>query len=85
MPKKFKSIRNSGGLKIHLDETKELHRGFGYKTYRILRLAGLNTTNRAKAFKVVFDTIKDWDEIDNEEQAAKKAKAESEVESLKDA
>lgn len=66
---KFQSIKDKGGLKIHLDETKSLHRGFGYKTYRILRLAGLNVTNRARAFHVTFDTMKDWDSNDDREKA----------------
>lgn len=64
---KFQSIEDKGGLKIHLDESKHLHRGFGYKTYRILRLANLNVTNRARAFSVTFDTMKDWDHIDDRE------------------
>jgi hypothetical protein len=62
MRHKFPSIKDKGGLKIHLDTSKDLHRGFGYKTYRILRLAGLNRANRAKAFNVVNDTMKSWDE-----------------------
>jgi hypothetical protein len=66
---KFQSIKNKGGLKIHLEETKQLHRGFGYKTYRILRLAGLNVTNRARAFSVTFDTMKGWDAEDDSEKA----------------
>lgn len=66
---KFQSIKDKGGLKIHLDESKVLHRGFGYKTYRILRLAGLNVTNRARAFHVTFDTMKDWDANDDREKA----------------
>lgn len=66
---KFQSIKDKGGLKIHLDESKALHRGFGYKTYRILRLAGLNVTNRARAFHVTFDTMKDWDANDDREKA----------------
>lgn len=65
---KFQSIKDKGGLRIHLDESKDLHRGFGYKTYRILRLAGLNVTNRARAFNVTFDTMKDWDANDDRER-----------------
>lgn len=68
---KFQSIKDKGGLKIHLDESKTLHRGFGYKTYRILRLAGLNITNRARAFSVTFDTMKDWDANDDREKTDK--------------
>jgi hypothetical protein len=69
MPKhKFQSIKDKGGLKIHLDGSKQLHRGFGYKTYRILRLAKLNVTNRAKAFNVTFDTMKGWDIEDDREK-----------------
>jgi hypothetical protein len=99
MPKhKFKSIKQKGGLKIHLDggilvdkdgqeqripSTKPIHRGFGYKTFRILRLAKVNTTNMAKAFNVTFDTIKDWKAIDDEEQAAKRAKADAELDDLR--
>lgn len=65
---KFQSIKDKGGLKIHLDESKEMHRGFGYKTYRILRIAGLNVTNRARAFSVTFNTMKDWDNNDDRER-----------------
>jgi hypothetical protein len=65
---KFKSIKDKGGLRIHLDESKDLHRGFGYKTYRILRVANLNTTNRARAFNVTWDTIKEWDANDDRER-----------------
>jgi hypothetical protein len=65
---KFQSIKDKGGLKIHLDSTKDIHRGFGYKTYRILKLAKLNKTNRAKAFNVTFDTIKTWDIEDEREK-----------------
>lgn len=84
MPHRFQSIKDRGGLKIHLDETKPIHRGFGYKTYRILRLAQLNVTNRAKAFNVTFDTMKDWDANDDREQAKRGAKADKEVDKLKD-
>lgn len=66
---KFQSIKDKGGLKIHLNTTKELHRGFGYKTYRILRIAGLNVSNRARAFSVSFKTMKDWDVTDDGERA----------------
>lgn len=65
---KFQSIKDKGGLRIHLDESKQLHRGFGYKTYRILRLAGLNVSNRARAFHVTFNTIKEWDANDDRER-----------------
>lgn len=85
MRHKFQSIKGKGGLAVHLNETKSIHRGFGYKTYRILRVAGLNVTNRARAFSVTFDTMKEWDIIDDGEQAAKKAKQEAEVEALRDA
>lgn len=64
----FKSIKDKGGLKLHLNNSKAMHRGFGYKTYRILRLAGLNITNRARAFNVAFDTMKDWDANDDRER-----------------
>lgn len=70
---KFKSIKDKGGLKIHLDDSKDLHRGFGYKTYRILRIAGLNVTNRARAFSVTFDTMKDWDNNDDRERGVEPA------------
>lgn len=69
---KFLSIKDKGGLEMHLSETKHLHRGFAHKTYRILRLAKLNTTNRAKAFDVTFDTMKGWDIIDDQEQMSKR-------------
>lgn len=69
---KFLSIKDKGGLKMHLEESRPLHRGFGHKTYRILRLAKLNTTNRAKAFDVTFDTMKGWDIIDDLEQTARR-------------
>lgn len=84
MRHKFQSIKDKGGLKIHLDETKSLHRGFGFKTYRILRLAGLNITNRARAFAVTFDTMKDWDANDDREHAEKVAADEQALEDLKD-
>lgn len=67
--RKFQSIKDKGGLKIHLDASKELHRGFGYKTYRILRVAKLNVTNRARAFSVTFDTMKGWDAEDDRERS----------------
>lgn len=81
---KFQSIKDKGGLKIHLNETKQLHRGFGYKTFRILRLANLNVTNRARAFDVTFDTMKGWDAEDNKEQSEQKALDEHAIESLND-
>jgi hypothetical protein len=59
-------------LAVHLAETKPIHRGFGYKTFRILRLAKLNTTNMAKAFNVTFDTMKEWQNIDDQEQAIRR-------------
>lgn len=71
--KGFKSIKGKGGLKVHLDETKSLHRGLGYRTFKILRGAGLNKTSMRKAFNVTFDTMKDWWSIDDKEQAEKKA------------
>lgn len=79
---KFQSIKDKGGLKVHLDTSKAIHRGFGYKTYKILRLAGLNVTNRAKAFSVTFDTMKDWDGIYDDEQKAKRENAESGLNSI---
>jgi hypothetical protein len=83
MRHKFQSIKDKGGLKIHLNETRPMHRGFGYKTYRILRLAGLNVTNRARAFSVTFDTMKDWDQNDDREQAERRAEDEAALEELK--
>lgn len=80
---KFLSIEEKGGLKAHLDQTKRLHRGFGYKTFRILRLAKLNKTNMARAFNVTFDTLKDWLAIDDKEQAEKHATDEKAVDELK--
>lgn len=85
MPRhKFPTIKDKGGLKIHLDSQKSLHRGFGYKTYRILRLAGVNKTNRARAFNVTLDTIRNWDEEDNREQGERQAHQDAEVDKLKD-
>lgn len=84
MRHKFTSIKDKGGLKVHLNDTKSLHRGFGYKTYRILRLAQLNVTNRARAFSVTFDTMKEWDNIDNREQAEHRAADEAALQELKD-
>lgn len=83
MRHKFPSIKDKGGLKVHLNDTKQLHRGFGYKTYRILRLAGLNITNRARAFAVTFDTMKDWDSIDDREQQERRERDEKALEELK--
>lgn len=83
MRHKFKSIKDKGGLAVHLNESKSKHRGFGYKTYRILRVAGLNITNRARAFSVAFETIKEWDAIDDREQAERKVKDDKEVEALR--
>lgn len=85
MRHKFQSIKDKGGLRIHLDGSKQIHRGFGYKTYRILRIAGLNVTNRAKAFNVGFDTMKDWDANDDREQAERKSRHEAGIEELRDA
>jgi hypothetical protein len=76
MPRhKFLSIKDKGGLKVHLDGSKELHNGFGYKTYRLLRILKLNITNRARAFSVTFDTMKDWDNNDDREQIERAAQA----------
>jgi len=90
MRHKFESIQSKGGLAVHLNQTKHKHRGFGYKTFRILRLAHVNTTNLARAFDVSFDTIKDWKIIDDQEhgiatkERAKKQKAADKiVEALK--
>lgn len=85
MRHKFQSIKDKGGLKVHLNASKPIHRGFGYKTYRILRLAGLNVTNRARAFSVTFDTMKEWDANDDREQAERKVRDEKALEDLKDA
>lgn len=82
---KFISIKEKGGLRTHLDATKPEHRGFGYKTFRILRVAGVNKTAMRKAFNVNFDTMKHWWAIDDDEQRQKKQKAEAEVDSLKSA
>lgn len=81
MRHKFQSIESKGGLSVHLNETRQIHRGFGYKTYHILRLAKLNVTNRAKAFNVTFDTMKGWDSRDDKEQTS--SNADDAVESLR--
>lgn len=85
MPRhKFQSIKSKGGLEIHLNETKDIHRGLGYKIWRIARVAGLNVTALRKLFNVNAPaTIKDWIRIDDAEQAEKRKQANSEVESLK--
>lgn len=82
MPHQFKSIKNKGGLAVHLNETRSIHRNFGYKTFRVLRVAKLNVTNMARAFNVTFDTMKDWWAIDAAEQTAKKLESDSALEEL---
>lgn len=84
MRHKFLSIEEKGGLKAHLNQTRHLHRGFGYKTFRILRVAKLNKTNMARAFNVTFDTLKDWLAIDDKEQEARRLKAETETEEMRE-
>lgn len=80
----FKSIKDKGGLRAYLDlsEQKAKHRGFGYKTFKILRMANLNVTNMALAFKVTFDTMKHWWAIDDTEVAARKAQQQTEMDEL---
>lgn len=84
MRHKFQSIKDKGGLKIHLDGSKPIHRGFGYKTFKILRFAKLNVTSMAKAFDVTFDTMKEWQKIDDREMAERKAQHETTVDELND-
>lgn len=57
---KFKSIEETGGLPVHLDNTKTVHRGLGYRVFNILVTAGVNTSNLARAFNVSRSTIEDW-------------------------
>lgn len=83
MRHKFPSIKDKGGLKVHLNETADSHRGLGYKMYRLSRTAGLNVTARSKLFNVVFDTMKEWDVIDDKEREEKRLKAEADIEDLK--
>lgn len=64
----YKSIKDKGGLKVHLDATKEKHHGFGYRVWRIARVAGVNTTARAKLFNVSYITARDWTNVDDAEQ-----------------
>jgi len=80
----YRSIKSKGGLEVHLNETKSLHRGLGYRMWRIARTAGLNTTALRKLFNVTFDTVKDWKVIDDAEQEALRKEADREVESLRD-
>lgn len=70
----FKSIKDKGGLKVHLNDPKqkEKHRGLGYAMWRTARKAQLNTTALAKLFNVTFDTAKDWKKIDDDEQVIKR-------------
>lgn len=82
MRHKFTSIKDRGGLKAHLDESKQLHRGFGYKTFKILRFAKLNITSMAKAFDVTFITMKEWCKIDDREMAEKKEQTDAEINKL---
>ncbi len=85
MPRyKFKTIAEKGGMVAYLNSTKDQHRSFGYKTYRILRLAKLNITNRARAFDVTFETIRAWDAEDDRERAEATAKADNIVENFRD-
>lgn len=83
MPHRFKSIKDKGGLAVHLSETRAIHRGFDYKMWRIFRTIGLNTTALAKLMNITFDTAKEWKAIDDREQTAKKAKADKEVDTIR--
>lgn len=83
MRHKFESIKGKGGLAVHLNQTKQKHRGFGYKTFKILRIAKVNTTNLARAFNVSFDTMKEWKAIDDEEHGIKRKQANKTVDALK--
>ncbi len=82
----FKTIKDKhGNFPAYLNATKAKHRGLGYTTWRIARMAGLNKTALAKLFNTSFNTIKfSWIPLDDEEQTSKKIKQEKEVEELHD-
>jgi hypothetical protein len=59
----------AAGLKVYLNTRKELHGGWGYRTYVGMRKARISRKGRARMFKVTVDAMRRWDNHYDEQKA----------------
>lgn len=60
MPFKELSIKEAGGVLAFLDLTKDKHNGYSGSDWVKMEQAGVNVTNRARAFGVTPQTGRAW-------------------------
>jgi hypothetical protein len=59
--------RKDLGIQKTIDKHKDSNDGYGYELWRFARERGVNTSGLAKLFGVVWQTARDWETQDNEE------------------
>lgn len=56
-----------GGIVPTVDKYADKNMGMGYKHFRFFRERGVNTSSLAKIFNKAWQTIRDWEELDDKE------------------
>lgn len=59
-----------GGIIPTVDKYAAKNNGYGYKDFRFFRERGVNTSNLMKIFNKAWQTIRDWEELDDKENGA---------------
>ena len=66
--------RKQTGIKKTVDKYAENNMGLGYKHFRYFRERKVNTTALAKIYGKVWSTIREWEQLDDEEHGSPKVK-----------
>jgi hypothetical protein len=56
-----------GGIVPTVDKYAEENGGIGYLHFRFYRVRGVNTSNLMKIFNKAWQTIRDWEDLDDKE------------------
>jgi hypothetical protein len=56
-----------GGIVPTVERYAEENGGIGYLHFRFYRVRGVNTSNLMKIFNKAWQTIRDWEELDDKE------------------
>lgn len=62
--------RKDNGIEKTVDKYKAENMGLGYKHFRFFRERGVNTSALAKIFHKVWATIREWEELDDQEHGS---------------
>jgi hypothetical protein len=71
---KVPNREESGGITPVVDKYKADNIGMGYAYFRFFRERGVNTSNLAKIFGKAWQTIREWEDLDDKENGVPNGK-----------